>query len=114
MFGMELGISAKKVSILCGGIWHARVAQHERKHRSEGSPHNEKRAEHSPPCSKGALQQRGCDVIARFIRADLVQLLPWQHAQYADVHHQVERADNDNGEQDRAWNVAFWPLDLGT
>ena len=112
MFGMQLGIGAKKVSILRGGIGDARIAQHERKDGSEGRPHDEERAEHSPPCPKGALQQRGRNVIARLIRTDLVQFLPRQNTQNADVHDQIKRANNHDRNKDRAGNVALRALDL--
>ena len=62
--------------------------------------------------SKGALQQRRRDVIARFICANLVQFLPRQYAQDADVHYQIERAHNHNGKQDGAGNIALRPFDL--
>src|SRR6185437_11896315 len=109
---MKLCEAAEEVAVVCCGVRHARVAEHQGKNGGEGGPHDEKCAEGGDPVAEGPLKSDGSNIEAGFRGSSFIQFLPWDHAQNADVHDDVQHRHQQNGINHRARDVAFRLFDL--
>src|SRR5229473_3813883 len=101
LLGMDARENAEEIAVQRRGIRHARIAKQRGEYRSEGDPqhHGGGKARSG---SAVKFFDKGADDKRRILR-----LLPWEDAENAGLHGQIQQRDADDGDENPARDVAL-------
>src|ERR1019366_7791560 len=113
LFRMYAGKRTEVIAVEGGGVRHTGVSQQQRKHRGKCRPNDEGGDGAARPVAVDTLHENRDNVIT-LLTGRPRHLAPGNHTQHADVHHNVNRGDGNDRQDEGPGDCAFGVLHLTT